>query len=119
MANGYGYYLPLHPNTFQDVRFLGIAEKTELVNGNERVQKEDRNGTPVWVVSALVKFGDKQPETENFTLTASNEVANSISKIAELTRVKLVGLSGGKWSRKDSNQTAWTFQIAGLEMVKE
>ena len=118
MAINYGYYLPLSPNTFESVRILGIAPKTDLLEGGERIQRKDKNGTPMWVVSALVKVDGSTQETENFTLTAPNDVAQKIAQIEELTPIRLVGLSGGKWSRTTSDQTAWTFQIKGVEPVK-
>jgi hypothetical protein len=118
MAINYGYYLPLAPNMFESVRFLGISQKTDLLEGGQRNQRTDKNGTPMWVVSALVKFAGSTQETENFTLTVPSDVAQKINQIEELTAVRLVGLSGGKWSRTASDQTAWTFQISGVEVVK-
>lgn len=119
MALNYGYYLPLSPNLFESVRFLGIAPKTDLLDGGERSHRKDKNGTPMWVVSALVKFDGSTQETENFTLAVSNEEQHKIAQIAELTPIRLAGLSGGKWSRATSDQTAWTFQIKGVEPVKQ
>ncbi len=118
MALNYGYYLPLSTNLYESVRILGIAPKTDLLEGGERQPRKDKNGTPMWVVSALVKFAGSTQETENFTLTAPNDVANKIAQIEELTPIRLVGLSGGKWSRATSDQTAWTFQISGIEVAK-
>jgi hypothetical protein len=54
MSN-YGHYLPLHPNTFETARFIGITPKTEGF-GVDETHKTDKNGVPVWVVSALVKM---------------------------------------------------------------
>ena len=118
MALSYGYYLPLSANLYESVRFLGIAPKTDLLEGGERTQRKDKNGTPMWVVSALVKFDGSTQETENFTLTTTNDVAQKIAQIDELTPIRLVGLAGGKWSRATSDQTAWSFQIKGVEPVK-
>lgn len=118
MTANYGYYLPLLPTLFQSVRFLDISPKNDLLDGGEKTQRKDKSGTPMWVVSALVKFGTSQLETETFTLTAPLDVAQKIKQIQELTPVRLVGLSGGKWSRLTSDQTAWTFQITDVEVVK-
>ena len=112
MAN-YGYYLPLAANLFDSVRFIDISPKTEGF-GSDEVQKKDKDGTPVWVITALVKFQGGKQETEAFTLTASNKDAEGIRGIAELTPIKLVGLAGGKWSKAQSDKTAWSFQVAGI-----
>jgi hypothetical protein len=116
MSN-YGYYLPLHPNTFETVRFLGIEPKNEGL-GENIAQKKDKNGTPVWVVSALVKMPGGTQDLETFTLTAPSEIANKTKAIEELAMVRLVGLHGGKWSKAITDQTTWSFQISGLEIVK-
>lgn len=119
MANKYGYYMPLAANTFDSVRFLDITQKIDLLDGGERTQRKNKDGAPMWVVSALVKFQGSPPETENFTLVAPNEVASKYAQIAELAEIKLIGLAGGKWSRTTSDQTAWSFQITGIEVVKQ
>lgn len=119
MANKYGYYMPLAANTFDSVRFLDITQKIDLLDSGERTQRKNKDGTPMWVVSALVKFQGSPPETENFTLVAPNEVANKYAQIGELAEIKLIGLAGGKWSRTTSDQTAWSFQITGIEVVKQ
>ncbi len=116
MSN-YGYYLPLHPNTFETSRFIGIAPKNEGI-GENISQKKDKDGTPVWVVSCLVKVSGGSQEMETFTLSASTEIANKIKAIEELTPVRLVGLSGGKWSKAVTDKTTWSFQISGLEILK-
>jgi len=116
MAN-YGYYLPLHPNTFESARFLGITPKTEGFGQDEK-HKTDKNGVPVWTVSALVKIPGGAQEMENFTLTTPAEFANKIKAIDELTPIRLVGLAGGKWSPLQADKTNWTFQISGIEIVK-
>jgi hypothetical protein len=118
MTINYPYYLQLSPSLYSSVRFLGITPKTDLLDTGERVQKKDKQGTPMWVVSALVKHDGANQETENFTLVAPHDVAQKYKQIEELTAVRLVGLSGGKWSRATSDQTAWTFQITGLEAAK-
>lgn len=119
MANKYGYYMPLAANTFDSVRFLDITQKIDLLDSGERTQRKNKDGTPMWVVSALVKFQGSPPETENFTLVAPNEVANKYAQIGELAEIKLIGLAGGKWSRTTSDQTARSFQITGIEVVKQ
>lgn len=116
MAN-YGYYLPLHPNTFESVRFIGITPKTEGI-GENTTQKTDKNGVPVWVVSALVKMTGGVQDMENFTLTAPVEVANKLKATEELAAIRLIGLSAGKWSPLQADKTNWTFQITGIELVK-
>jgi hypothetical protein len=112
----YGYYLPLAANLFESVRFLDISPKIDGYGGDEK-QKTDRDGTPLWVVTALVKFQGSKQETETFTLTASTKDADSIRGIPELTTIKLGGLSGGKWSKKETDKTSWSFQIAGISVA--
>ena len=116
MSN-YGYYLPLHPNTFETARFIGITPKTEGFGVDEK-HKTDKNGVPVWVVSALVKMAGGVQEMENFSITTPAEVANKIKSIDELAPIRLVGLAGGKWSPLQADKTNWTFQITGVEVVK-
>lgn len=116
MAN-YGYYLPLHPNTFESARFIGISPKSEGF-GIEEKHKTDKNGVPVWVVSALVKMAGGVQEMEVFTLTTPAEIANKLKQIDELTSIRLVGLAGGKWSPLQTDKTSWSFQITGVEVVK-
>lgn len=116
MANNYGYYLPLADTTFESVRFLGITPKYDGV-GHDAPQRTDKDGTPLWVVSALVKVIGGRPETELFTLTASHKVANEVASIPELSAVRLVGLAGGKWSRQGSDRTEWSFQVQGVQAL--
>ena len=116
MSN-YGYYLPLHPNTFEAVRFIGIEAKNEGIGDNVS-QKKDKNGIPVWIVSALVKVPGGTQEMETFTLSATPELVNKIKSIEELTAIRLLGLSGGKWSKAITDKTTWSFQISGLEVIK-
>lgn len=117
MSSSYGYYLPLHPNTFETVRFLGISPKTEGFGPDEK-HKTDKNGVPIWTISALVKVADGNQEMETFTLTAPMETANKVKAIEELTSIRLVGLAGGKWSKAQTDKTAWSFQITGVEAIK-
>ena len=112
MAN-YGYYLPLAANLFDSVRFIDISPKTEGF-GSDEVQKKDKDGTPVWEITALVKYQGGKNETETFTLVAGNKDADGIRAIPELTAIKLVGLAGGKWSKAQSDKTSWSFQVSGI-----
>lgn len=117
MTVNYNYYLPLADNIYQEVRFLDVAIKTDGI-GAESKQATDREGTPKWTVSALVKYEGGKQETETFTLIAPQEVAEKINTIAELSPIKLVGLAAGKWSRSATDRTSWTFQITGVEVIK-
>ena len=117
MSSSYGYYLPLHPNTFETVRFISLAPKTEGFGADEK-HKTDKNGVPIWTVSALVKIADSNQEMETFTLTAPTEIANKIKAIEELAPIRLIGLAGGKWSKQATDKTAWSFQITGVEVIK-
>jgi hypothetical protein len=117
MTVQYGYYLPLSEHLFEAVRFLSITPKTEGLGGNG-TQKIDKDGAPLWVVSALVKFRGSKQETEVFTLPAPTKTAEEISKIMELTPINLVALSGGKWSRSETDKTSWSFQISGIALAK-
>lgn len=109
----YGYYLPLSEKIFDAVRFLDISAKTEG-RGSDEHQKTDKEGTPMWTISALVKFQGGKQETETFTLTAPKKDVDVLSEIAELTPIRLIGLQGGKWSKEESSQTSWSFQISGV-----
>ncbi len=113
MSIQYGYYLPLG-NVFDSVRFVSITAKMAGF-GATAEQKQDKNGAPVWTVSALVKRGEDPAGMENFSLTAPAKVAEAIGRIAELTPVRLVGLAGGKWAKAGSDRTEWSFQISGIE----
>lgn len=117
MSVAYGYYLPLATNLFDSVRFIGITPKTERVNGEDK-QKTNSEGVLQWSVSALVKFQEGNQETEVFTLAVPIELANKINAIEELTPIRLIGLSGGKWSKNTTDKTSWSFQISGVEVVK-
>ena len=117
MTVSYGYYLPLAENIYQEVRFLDISIKTEGL-GAESKQATSKDGTPRWSVAALVKYEGGKQETETFTLTAPQEVAEKINTIPELAPIKLVGLAAGKWSRSATDKTSWSFQINGVEVVK-
>ncbi len=113
----YGYFLPLAETTFSAVRFLDITEKFELKFG-QSAPKVDKEGIPQYVLTALVKFGDEKSQTEAFTLSLDDKSLHQLKSIPELTPIRLIGLKGGKWSREDSNQTNWSFQITGLEVLK-
>ena len=77
MSINYGYYLPLSEDLFTTVRFIDITEKPDGI-GTDARQAHDKEGTPRWVVSALVRLGDHKQETETFTLTAPLSVAQEI-----------------------------------------
>ena len=109
----YGYYLPLSEKLFDSIRFISIDPKFEGIN-SDAPQKADKDGNPQWVITALVKFQGGASETESFTLPATKKVADEIKALEELTPIRLVGLSGGKWSRSDTDRTNWSFQITGL-----
>lgn len=117
MAINYGYYLPLSEALYQEIRFLDISPKTEGV-GEAAKQQTDKDGVPKWVLTALVKFQGSKQETETFTLTAPQELAEKINTIPELTNISLKGLAGGKWSKTGVDKTSWSFQITGVEVVK-
>ena len=112
----YGYYIPLSEKLFDSVRFISIEPKTDGV-GSDAPQKTDKDGTPMWVITALVKYQGGVSETEAFTLPANKKGFDEISAIQELAPIRLVGLSGGKWSRSDTDRTNWTFQITGLAVL--
>jgi hypothetical protein len=112
----YGYYLPLSEKLFDSVRYISIEPKTAGI-GSDAPQKTDKDGIPVWVITALVKHQGGASETENFTLAANKKGFEEISAIQELAPIRLVGLSGGKWSRSDTDRTNWTFQISGLVVL--
>ena len=115
MSVQYGYYIPLSESLYESVLFLSISPKLEGPD-KSYAQKVDKDGTPAWVITALVKFQGGKPETENFTLVATQKTAEEIAKLKEITPIALVGLSGGKWSKAGSDKTAWSFQINGLQV---
>ena len=53
MSN-YGYYLPLHPNTFETARYIGITPKTEGFGGWDSHWSSEG---PIQVVVATVIGG--------------------------------------------------------------
>ena len=116
MSIRYGYYLPLADSIFDDTRFLGIAPKMDGL-GDDAKQKHDKDGTPMWVVTALVKYQGGRPETETFTLATTPESAASIAQVAELSPIAFTGLSAGKWSKQGTDRTEWTFQVAGFRIL--
>ena len=113
----YGYYIKLSTEFYESVRFLGIEAKTEGL-GKNQIQKQDKDGNPYWIISALVKYQGGKQEAETFTIVVPIEHATKISTIPELTQIKLFGLSGGKWTKANSDKTAWTFQIENIEVIK-
>lgn len=112
----YGYYLPLSEKLFDSVRFISIDPKTEGV-GSDAPQKTDKDGNPLWVITALVKFQGGASETETFTIPAGKKLSDDIKAIEELAPIRLIGLSAGKWSRSDTDRTNWSFQITGLAVL--
>lgn len=115
MPINYGYYLPLARDLFSSAVYLGISPKMEGMGADVR-HAHDKNGTPRWVISALVQFGDAQ-NTESFTLTAPAAVAEKMKLVKNLSTIRLQGLAGGKWTRENSDKTSWTFQITGFEVL--
>ena len=118
MAIKYPFHLPHPPSMYDSVHFLSITPKTVFATDGEGGQQKDKNGVPKWVVSAVVKFGEQPQDTETFTLVAQIDVATAIKQIPELAPVKLLGFSGGKWTREGTKETYWSFKITGVELVK-
>ncbi len=117
MSANYPYYLPLSSSLFESVRFLAITAKMEGL-GADQTQKKDKDGTPVWQVSALVKLAGQKQETETFSMSGTIEVASKLNTIEELTPVRLVGLSAGKYVKRGSDKTEWSFLISAVEVIK-
>ena len=115
MSIQYGYYLPLG-QVFASVRYLSIVPKMSGY-GPLAEHKSDKEGTPVWTVSALVNRGEEASQTETFTLIATAKLAENIGNLPELTPIKLHGLSGGKWVQSGGDKTTWSFQITGVEVA--
>lgn len=113
----YGYFLPLAENLFSSVKFLDLSPKMDLKFG-QLEPKHTKDGVPQYSLTALVKFGDEKPQTETFTITIEEKHAQSLRTIPELAQIRLIGLRGGKWSRQESDQTNWSFQITGIEVLK-
>ena len=97
MSIQYGYYLPLG-NVYDSVRFVSISAK--MTGFGSTVEQ---------------KRGEEPAAMENFSITTSAKTAEAIGKVAELTPIKLVGLSGGKWAKTGSDRTEWSFQISSIE----
>jgi len=68
----YGSYLRLSEKLFDSVRFISIEPKTEGM-GSDAPQKTDKDGTPIWLITALVKHQGGASETESFTLTTNKK----------------------------------------------
>lgn len=118
MAINYDYYLTGDSELiYSEIRLLDISPKTDGI-GEAAKQQSDKDGTPKWVVSALVKYKDNPQQTETFTLVAAESVAEQINKMPDLTPVRLLGFEMGKWTKKDTDKTYWSFQITGVEAVK-
>lgn len=116
MSINYPYYLPLSPSTFTEVRFLDLSPKTDGF-GEKEQQKVDKDGTPIWVISALVSYNGSKLESELFSITATKKDAESMKGIPQFSAVKLHGLSGGKWSKAQEPKTYWSFQITGVSVA--
>ena len=110
------YYLLLSESNFENVLFLGLAPKADGIESNAP-QKIDKEGLPVWTLSALVKAPEGLYEGASFTLPASKKLAEEIMAIKDLTPIKLLGLKGGKWSKHDSAETKWSFLISGIKVA--
>lgn len=118
MTINYPYYLKADNElVFTEIRFLDISPKTKGL-GAEATQQTTTEGIPKWTVSALVKVGEEPQQTENFTLVASQSTAEQINKIPTLTPIRLLGFEMGKWTKKDTDKTYWSFQMTGVEAVK-
>lgn len=116
MSINYPYYLPLSPGTFTEVRFLDLSPKTDGF-GDKEQQKVDKDGTPIWVISALVSYNGSKLESELFSITANKKDAESMRGIPQFAAVKLHGLTGGKWTKAQETKTYWSFQITGLSVA--
>ena len=110
------YYLLVSESNFENVLFLGLAPKADGIEANAP-QKIDKEGLPVWTLSALVKAPEGLYEGLTFTLPASKKQAEEIMAIKDLTPIKLLNLKGGKWSKIDSSETKWSFQITGIKLA--
>jgi hypothetical protein len=117
MSINYPYYLPLHASMYESIRFIAITPRLDGY-GETQAQKLDKAGTPMWSVTALVRLPGKQSETEVFSLTAPKEVATKLNTIEELTEIRLHGLAGGKYVKTGTDKTEWSFQITGVDLVK-
>ena len=84
-----GYYLPLHPNTFETAWLIAISSRTEGF-GTEEKQKTDKYGVPVRVVSALVKMaGGAQAMRDANPLGYGRDIGNRdfLVRVAHRTTV--------------------------------
>lgn len=106
----------MNETLFESVCFLELAPKTNGLGAGAE-QKTDKEGTPVWVLTALVKFQGQKRDTEVFTITASRKDAEAIKATPELTVIKLRGLSAGKWAKAGTDKTNWSFSISGIEVA--
>ena len=110
------YYLLVSESNFETVLFLGLAPKADGIETNAP-QKIDKEGLPVWVLSALVRAPEGLYEGMTFTLPASKKMAEEIMTIKDLTPIKLLNIKGGKWSKYDSAETKWSFLISGIKVA--
>ena len=110
------YYLPISETFLETVLYSDLAPKTDGIETNAP-QKIDKEGLPVWTLSALVKVPGGLFEGESFTLSATKKTADEIMAIKPLTQIKLLNLKGGKWSKNDSVTTKWSFLISGIKVA--
>ncbi len=110
------YYLLISESNFESILFLGLAPKADGIETNAP-QKIDKDGLLIWTLSALVKAPEGLYEGMTFTLPASKKLAEEIMAIKDLTPIKLLNIKGGKWSKFDSSETKWSFQISGIKLA--
>ena len=111
------YYLPLAPDVFRAVVFLGLEQKMEGV-GPARAQKRTNDGTPVWTLTVLTQRGEGIPEVELVSLATDEETAAALSTLPAMTPVALEGLEAGKWTRAGNDTTTWSFRCASVQPIK-
>lgn len=110
------YYLLISESNFESILFLGLAPKADGIETNAP-QKIDKDGLLIWTLSALVKAPEGLYEGMTFTLPASKKLAEEIMAIKDLSPIKLLNIKGGKWSKIDSSETKWSFQISGIKLA--
>lgn len=116
MAN-HGYYLPLAADVFESVHFLGIAPRTDGT-GENRTQKQTKDGDPYWTLTLLIKRAGSIPEVELFSMVAPTAAYQQLKNLAPMTQVTLEGLEAGKWSRTGTDRTTWSFRVYDIHPVK-
>jgi hypothetical protein len=111
------YYLPLSPDVFGSVVFLGIEAKMDGL-GEARSHKHTSEGVPVWHLTVLTQRSDNIPEVELITLAADKPTADTLAGLPAMTLVVLDGLEGGKWTRSGNDTTTWSFRCSAVLPVK-